>query len=74
MADDDKAAADFRFWPLRWLLSGYRLGGIDSETVEMMEKTKVEYMEERGYSMEGGGYDANCTRTSRPIKVEGSGK
>jgi hypothetical protein len=42
--------------------------------VEILEECKVEYMEAQGYLMEGGGYDANCARTSRPIKVKESGK
>ena len=66
--------SDFRFWPMRWLLSGYRLGGIDFETAEVLEECKVEYMEARGYLIEGSVYDAGCARTSRPIEVKESGK
>ena len=70
MAEEDKPTADFKFYPMWWLLSGYRLGGINIEIAEVLEERKVEYMEERGYLMDGSGYDAGGDRTSRQIDEE----
>ena len=66
----------FEFYPLEWLINGYKLDDINAVFAEKLEKRKVKYMEDRGYVADAtDGYDASLERTSRLVVVDGtSGK
>ena len=66
MEEGEEPNDKFEFFPLGWFLGGYRLQGITKTLAQLLEDRKVEYLEERGYSMNGNdGYDDGCTRTSQ---------
>jgi hypothetical protein len=71
MEDDEKASVKFEFFPLEWLISGYRLEGITEDLVTLLEDRKVEYLWDRGYGLDGiDGHDAGRHRTARRINDE----
>ncbi len=72
--EDHDPEVDVEFYPLRWLLSGYRLPGITREYVELLENRKVQYMKLHGYKIDEND-ELYAGRTSRlEVEDEHSGK
>ena len=41
------------FFSLEWVACGYRIAGLSEEVEELLESCKEEYMEDRGYVLDG---------------------
>jgi hypothetical protein len=56
----------YGFYPLHWLVNGYKLTGLDEETMECLETRKRDHMRDRGYMVDTiGGYNVSIQRTCR---------
>ena len=65
MEKDGEPTDEFQFFPLHWIGGGYNLKHLSEENMDFLEGHKIEYMQDRGYVLDGNnGYDAGVDRTS----------